>query len=521
MKNRGIHINTDGYIGIGEIVATARDIASRIQQALKRPRSSMKSGWRVACAFLGRVWRRVSPAAFIQSLKSVRSALKNVGAKREMRRTLSVASVLWFAWASIALATDWIDPFGLSSNSDELALATLARISAPLYESENPAPAVILISNRTLSDAGLTWPAPYSFYMNLFIALARAQPSSVFVDGKIVDGRGSETLRTAVHGAMRRLFQTFDFPVFLADFPAPGKHFMGDLPNVSRLPVLWNIRAGDYPLYNTQPLAGATASHPKWHASPAVAQYQALCGSPGAPECDTQLLTAGWHRPLLLTWGESVRAAWLDHALVDPDDRAHCRLVDPTPSERLLAVVDTALAFVWGRSREAMRARCSHIEYYPAQTIVPFGDMTDEVLNAIQGRPVLIGFDISGMGDVTHSPVSGQLPGVFAHAAALDNLVLYGGGYPSFNANSGLRLAYWMVAGFVLAVVVAACQRGGTHRGTLFMATGATILLASLGSALLFGHLLVDWPFLMLFISAVLFFLRQRNRNQKNIEGGY
>jgi hypothetical protein len=71
--------------------------------------------------------------------------------------------------------------------------------------------------------------------------------------------------------------------------------------------------------------------------------------------------------------------------------------------------------------------KCAYQLTIPLQ-ILMYGENREALKKALKGKLVLIGSSgFAGLGDVVESPVHGQLPGVYAHAQALDNLMRYGG----------------------------------------------------------------------------------------------
>jgi hypothetical protein len=67
----------------------------------------------------------------------------------------------------------------------------------------------------------------------------------------------------------------------------------------------------------------------------------------------------------------------------------------------------------------------------------------------LAAKIVLVGVNLAGLNDNVTSPVHGDLPGVFAHAVALDNLITYGGRYYTVPDN----MKRWtLIFLFVLAI---------------------------------------------------------------------
>lgn len=64
---------------------------------------------------------------------------------------------------------------------------------------------------------------------------------------------------------------------------------------------------------------------------------------------------------------------------------------------------------------------------------------------------IFVGADITGINDSIIAPAHGQLPGVFAHAMAFDNLVKYGTGYFSEAPMLAAMLIELMMIFFVIS----------------------------------------------------------------------
>ena len=73
---------------------------------------------------------------------------------------------------------------------------------------------------------------------------------------------------------------------------------------------------------------------------------------------------------------------------------------------------------------------CPYTDYVEADGLILPDDDADEALNAlIKDRAVVYGADITALPDEITSPVQGVLPGLYAHAMAVDNLLSYGDAY--------------------------------------------------------------------------------------------
>lgn len=72
---------------------------------------------------------------------------------------------------------------------------------------------------------------------------------------------------------------------------------------------------------------------------------------------------------------------------------------------------------------------CPYHQVIPLRAFKDIGFSEKEIDHALHGKIVIFGADITGTGDKIVSPINGLLPGVHAHAMALDNLLRFQGWY--------------------------------------------------------------------------------------------
>src|SRR5690606_21529174 len=78
----------------------------------------------------------------------------------------------------------------------------------------------------------------------------------------------------------------------------------------------------------------------------------------------------------------------------------------------------------------SQRRRCPYTTTLHPQLLYQPGVHDNELFNyLLQDRLVLIGANITGVGDWVETPTHGKLPGVYLHAMALDNLIELGAGH--------------------------------------------------------------------------------------------
>jgi hypothetical protein len=172
-------------------------------------------------------------------------------------------------------------------------------------------------------------------------------------------------------------------------------------------PVAWRAdhRAGFYPLYVATGEGAATRIDP----SPAWAVYLALSGRTGADQAPRGREAAD---DLFLAWGSGEPER--GRCLADTEDprrvwyvafaRAFCAILHPGDSGN-----DKACTYLPRRSVAALAGPAS-----AAETAL------------IRDRSVFIGLGFTGSNDLIAPPQGGQIPAVFLHATALDNLLTLG-----------------------------------------------------------------------------------------------
>ncbi|MDM0119347.1 CHASE2 domain-containing protein [Variovorax arabinosiphilus] len=110
-----------------------------------------------------------------------------------------------------------------------------------------------------------------------------------------------------------------------------------------------------------------------------------------------------------------------------------------------------------GKKDEARLAPCPFLRVFPLRSFNRRGFSDAEVTDAIANKIVFLGADIVGAADKIVSPVNGVLPGVHAHAMALDNLITFDGRYKQsgeFKADDPLSPGSLFVIISVIAIVV-------------------------------------------------------------------
>lgn len=177
-----------------------------------------------------------------------------------------------------------------------------------------------------------------------------------------------------------------------------------------------------------------------------------------------------------------------DRGVTSPDARAppysSAAMMMAQQSEKLNLGVETApMALIWGHNSATQEMRPTHLvhcrpgeprwtnlipgvlrqlwepaiqpplcPYHRTLSMSQLGQMTQEQLNYdLRDKFVFVGAHVPGYNDFANSPVHGLLPGVHAHAMALDNFLTYGRGYKR-QANWSMP-PDWHLFGAGLAVI--------------------------------------------------------------------
>lgn len=231
--------------------------------------------------------------------------------------------------------------------------------------------------------------------------------------------------------------------------------------NVRRLPTNWVGEDGAYPLVielNRAAAFGAAGSdndRDVWRRtwpehiegkipSSALALYATL-----NDEVDLETLIEEQQKQLIVEWGfyprhlpkeamtadehdnESIRNDFLrlrrfpEGCHVRPDELSWSALQPLAKlKESVWQFLQDTIGFL-NSNPDQPRQTCPYTQWIPGEAVLfADGAAQQETLRALfEDRVVMIGADIKGAPDLIQTPVHGQIPGVFLHAMALDNLL--------------------------------------------------------------------------------------------------
>lgn len=315
-----------------------------------------------------------------------------------------------------------LDPFGLSSSSNNASAQWLNRVFANSYPNTGQQQiAVILIDDAYLMRNTTHWPMPYDEQSKLFKRLLAYKPKAVFVDFMYSHdhSQGDPALGSQLLANVFERYRHQGIPLLLANTgQVRGEegqaNTLANLVEVSSSAlVAWNGFGDKYPLAVQKPLGPME--------TPALLMYRQYCQSHTCADLPSDTQAALQSPPIAIQWGihlapEQTRIS----------DIAHC-----SAPEGLLNDVGKELvqAIFWKLSG-AEKSRCLY-NFTLSASDLEVSTPEDRALlsKLLRDRLVLVGANITSTGDLVHSPVHGQIPGVYLHAMALDNLVTLGMDY--------------------------------------------------------------------------------------------
>lgn len=363
----------------------------------------------------------------------------------------------WFCFALVSYGILLVVSFGLlwigdKVNAPGMAVTRmLARIQAPVVALFYPSVqrediAVLLYDQTFLDDNDIAWPLSYADHADWLLRLVggASRPKAILVDIAFTQNRKDPTV-PALQNALCKIGREYGVPVFLAGIasgndaqlrirkgldadPGDGGAACFTLVGIDYEPDPVDHVAWHYPLTTgrdgAQTTAGAKAPAPGY-SSAALAMAKVAGQVDPGPETDQ----------LALVWGY----AKMEPAR-EPGKRPEC-----VRRDSLRGYVGSLFVGFWryisqasktGQPAGARQGGVAEDEqslvcpYHPVLTMSAVSALSDaELAGQIGGRFVILGADIPGYNDRVDSPVSGSIPGAFAHAMALDNLLTFRGNY--------------------------------------------------------------------------------------------
>ncbi len=299
--------------------------------------------------------------------------------------------------------------------------------------------AMVWVQDDDLQATGTLWPMPYVFHSKIINNLLEYEPLAIFVDISFTDARKDETLPELAK-TLRKAHEK-NIPVFVASLAA-------DHPEKKILPELAAACARVIPTYRMDPDAdGIERSYHLIHSEIGTHQteFEKLCGfdpalnkqSPAVALYSSFLKAKGesfnpdrFHEPMEVFWAMG-RTPGINQKLY------HCKskeVFSPRPDQSTL---DLIWKIFTGRFFGDLKQDCPHTPVVKVRDILNTNANDAEAKALFSGKLVLYGANIKGAGDEIVEPThSARMPGVYLHAMALDNLLVFGEDYKRLNENA-------------------------------------------------------------------------------------
>lgn len=322
-----------------------------------------------------------------------------------------LAAYVLFLLGGVALLR--MDPFGFSRLTKIYSQDLLAVAMAGCYpeaatgpcvktvraahgaKAERAAAAVVLLRDPDLEAFKEPWPPRYGFHARVLKAIRANRPKALVLDIVFEDVRDDPTI-DALAAELDR-YREWNIPVYAATF-GPNRPLRPEVRNrVVSVQVPKKIDPLDrvtrfYELATGEPASLATAA-------PVV--FHDVCGGCRGPgRCGTGSLRVFWSTLPPDSWNEG----WLN-----------CRHRPPFP---WWIVQDRGSDF---------RENCPSTPAVPAKVLLEPQEEEDVAIEELLADSVVFyGAFFHGAADTMNTPLHNDLPAVFLHSAALDNLITLG-----------------------------------------------------------------------------------------------
>lgn len=315
-----------------------------------------------------------------------------------------------------------LDPFGLSTSSDEASAQWLNRVFASSYKSTGQQQVVVVvIDDAYLQRNNTYWPMPYSEQSKLFKRLLAFKPKAVFVDLLYSHdhSQGDPNQDSQLLANVFERYQRQGVELLLANTgqvrgESGQTNTLAPIAQVSSPAlVAWSGLGDKYPLALETPLGVME--------SPALALYRKYCQGRSCAELPADAQAAVQAAPMAVQWGFRMTP---EQSRIS--DIGHC----PTSSGWFIDVGKQLLrAIFWKLGNSAIPLCPYNLTLSASDLEVTSDEDRALVAELLKDRLVMVGANITSAADLVQSPVHGKIPGVYLHAMALDNLITVGMNY--------------------------------------------------------------------------------------------
>lgn len=361
--------------------------------------------------------------------------------------------------AVVAVLTLWASFLGDFFLSENLLKTAWARISAPLIaksyaDGAKASLAVVHLDANALEASGGVWPVPYGYHAGVLRRIAAFRPRLIFVDFTFESARDDQTLKRFTDTLCDIQHQGIE--VLLAGPATRGPSRLREELEVVRaqgcfrLVSIEQIRAAtdrgawEYPLFSQASTQASTQSKLP-SAALAIAQVMDERFRPGQPAWP------GESDKLAMIWGLTPAQNSLNWMVEDAEAHTLEQYCQPWTPWRLLPAylraskkkeIDEPPVCVFHESIAVERLLSGNSSFEEARRLEQL----------LKGRAVLYGASFNN--DFVYSPIQGEIPGVYLHAMAADNLLTFGTEWKHEPKDPSRPLAGFHLASYFLITLV-------------------------------------------------------------------
>lgn len=399
-------------------------------------------------------------------------------------RVLDASALVFLCVFLLGLLMNWLEPFGLDNASKAQSQRITARVMAPFYGSDaQDHVAVVMIDDHTLAARDVGWPPQYTYYDELLRRILAQRPRAVYLDILMQQRRDYDDSYEDARLGIAEEIAAAGIPVYFGVAAPGGRSIFSGAGGARDVVTSWQGAGSDYPLSIRGDYINAQGAAMRMDAgrtggadarSVALALYEAACAERGtgcsAPA--SALSAQARAQPMVVRWGSTLPQSSGGNG----NGNGVCtRTGDVALGTRLAASARLLWdSFNSGRDEQVEdrhRAQCAY-------TFTVFEEQLDDeaMRDALTDRVVLVGTHLTGLNDRVLSPVHQQIPGVYLHAMALDNLMTWGERRTHRTEGANNRLALLNAVLLSLAAGIVLVTVHGTIKRLVLMAVLSVLL---------------------------------------------
>lgn len=350
--------------------------------------------------------------------------------RHPLLRWLDASLPVFLGLFLLGLFFNVVEPFGLDNATKAHSQRITARVLAPFYRSDaQDRIAVVMIDDHTLAARGIGWPPQYAYYDELLRRVLAQRPRAVYLDILMQQRRDYDDSYEDARLGIGEEIAAAGIPVYFGVSAPGGRSIFSGAGGARDVATSWQGAGSGYPLriagdYVNEQGRDAQAAREDGAdtRSVALALYQAACprAGDGCAAPANALSVRAQALPMAVQWGSTLPQR--------PDGAAAvaCTRGGAAATGARLRQAWAMLADSFNSGRD--EAAEDHGRQTCAYTFTVFEEQLDDesLREALADRVVLVGTHLVGLNDRVPSPVHQQIPGVYLHAMALDNLMTWG-----------------------------------------------------------------------------------------------